>query len=354
LYHHAAGYQTLAASSPPLDPNCTFELGSAGKFITHLAALRSVEQGLTTLDEPVYPILPELDKLPIISKNPESGTSEKPYTLRPPTKKITLRHLLLHASGIGSSEHPLIQAWQADQPNKPKSNKIVDIFSYPLLFEPGEGYAYGASIYWTDLFLLRLTNQAMSVSNEEQVLKPLGLASSTYHPENSSDIRDRLLQMVERKDNSLVPADRGGRGFVSNAPDMGEILADLVSPSPTLLKKDSIELLFKGQFAPLSRQVKDLQKETEGYGAPAGVPADLKDPPVNWSMAGLVVEEHLPLANLPAGSVTWDGMPNVVWVLNREKGLAMIFATQLIPTADEKTVNLARTFFREAWETFGN
>ena len=35
--------------------------------------------------------------------------------------------------------------------------------------------------------------------------------------------------------------------------------------------------------------------------------------------------------------------------MHREKGLAMVFATQLLPVDDEETVNIAMTFFREAW-----
>ena len=228
------------------------------------------------------------------------------------------------------------------------------MFSYPLLFEPGDGYAYGASIYWTDLFLSRLTKLPYGGANEEFVLRPLSLTSSAVRPQNAPEIRDRLLQMVERAgDGSLVPAERKVRSFVSNAPDLAAVLAALMAAEPTLLSKESVDLLFEGQFPPDSRAVGQLQRETEGCGAPAGVPADLGFPPVNWSAAGLVVEEELPLVRLPAGSVTWDGMPNVVWAMNRERGLGVVFATQLLPTGDERTVALARTFFREAWETFG-
>jgi CubicO group peptidase (beta-lactamase class C family) len=275
--------------------------------------------------------------------------------LRPPSKQITLRHLLLHASGIGDGQDPLVKAWKADQPAKPPSDsKIVDLFSIPLLFEPGEGYAYGASIYWTDLFLARLLKLPVGGANHDLIFKPLNLTSSTARPQDSTEIRGRLLQMVERQpDSSLAPAEHQAQSFVSNAPDLGKIFAVLLSPKPTLLSKESVELLFTGQFPPSSKQISQLQSFTEGYGAPAGIPPTLKSPPVNWSMAGLIVDSTLSLADLPAGSVTWDGMPNVVWVMNREKGLGMVFATQLLPTGDTKTVEIAQTFFREAWATFG-
>jgi hypothetical protein len=60
----------------------------------------------------------------------------------------------------------------------------------------------------------------------------------------------------------------------------------------------------------------------------------------------MVVEEELSLSHIPAGTVTWNGMPNVIWTMNREKGLGAIFATQLLPADDEKTVDLTMAFTR--------
>jgi hypothetical protein len=38
--------------------------------------------------------------------------------------------------------------------------------------------------------------------------------------------------------------------------------------------------------------------------------------------------------------------------MNREKGLGIIFAMQLLPVDDEKTVDLAIAFMRGAWDKF--
>ncbi len=62
----------------------------------------------------------------------------------------------------------------------------------------------------------------------------------------------------------------------------------------------------------------------------------MAEPPVNFSLAGLLVEDELPLSGLPKGTVTWNGMPNVIWALNKERGVGTLFATQLLPVDDEK------------------
>jgi hypothetical protein len=39
--------------------------------------------------------------------------------------------------------------------------------------------------------------------------------------------------------------------------------------------------------------------------------------------------------------------------MNREKSLGMIFATQLAPVDDTKTVDIMMTFFQDSWGHFG-
>jgi CubicO group peptidase (beta-lactamase class C family) len=277
--------------------------------------------------------------------------------LRAPSTDITLRHLLLHASGIGDGSHPLIESWKQDRPataTSPSESGIVNHFSYPLLFVPGTGYAYGASIYWTELLLSRVTSLPIGGATEVHVLAPLNLTSSAVRRHDIARLTGRLLQMVERgAGGTIVDAkDHVAQSAVSSAEDLGAVFAALLAAEPTFLPGDSIDFLFKGQFAAGGDAMRQLQRETEGYGAPAGVPGDMPSPPVNWSAAGLVVERELPLVHMPAGSVTWDGMPNVVWVMNRARGLGMVFATQLLPTGDKQTVELAQEFFRGAWAAF--
>jgi hypothetical protein len=66
-----------------------------------------------------------------------------------------------------------------------------------------------------------------------------------------------------------------------------------------------------------------------------------------------VIEEAIPLSGMPAGTVTWNGMPNLIWAIHPEKGVAMAFLTQILPVDDEKTMELAMGFMRAAWKTVG-
>lgn len=358
LYHHAAGSQSLEANSPPLDPDSVFCLGSAGKFMTHIAALQLVEKGSITLDEPLEKHLPELGKLPLITQYPRSSDDEKmDFTLRPPEIKITLRHLLLHTSGISSPEHPLIEEFSSSSGENAAAIKNLgnDFFaSIPLVFEPGSGFEYGWSIHWTQRVVSKLSGAkgGFVAYIQENVFRPLGMESSTYFPRDNQEVWERRLRMVQRDEKEgFVSADDETQGLVCSISDIGKVLMDILSPVPKVLgRKDLVELLFRGQFKPGSDALRALRSGDE-YKFIAGLPGEDGSPPsVNWSAAGLVAEgEPIALTGLPAGTVAWEGMPNVLWAVNRERGFAAFFGTQLVPFGDEAVRELVVAFMRGVW-----
>lgn len=345
----------MAIDAPPISQHSTFALGSAGKFITHVAALQCVENGLIALDEPVYLHLPELEDLQVLSRNKGQDASSHPFIVQPPTNKITLRHLLTHSSGIDHESNPLVQEWRASsghvlKESDPTTDKSLPT---PLLFEPGQGWMYGASIEWTSRLVSRLVKQPLGEYIQEHVFMPLGMMSSTFYPQDRPDLSSRNLKMVRRDGDLLLPVDYKLRELICSIPDITALFIDLLSASSKVLLKESIDLLFAPQFAPSSVALSYIRRDTENYAAPAGIPQSVTEAPVNHSMAALVVEEKLPLSHMPAGTVTWNGMPNFIWAMHKEKGLGAIFATQLLPVDDEKTVDLAMTFMRGVWDTFG-
>lgn len=70
-------------------------------------------------------------------------------------------------------------------------------------------------------------------------------------------------------------------------------------------------------------------------------------PEVAFGLGGLIVKNDVP--NLRAGSLTWNGMPNIGWFVNRDRGLGAIYISQVLPAADSKSVELLGEFWREVW-----
>lgn len=177
LYHHASGRQSLDIDALPLDPNSTIALASAGKFMTHVAALQLVEHGKISLDEPVYKYLPELELLPLVTRGGVAG--DQSLLLRRPVNDITLRHLLLHISGLSDPKVPPVGEYLDSHAIEKleiaeHADPIVKHFSILLIFEPGEGFAYGHSIHWTQLLVKRLSDSGNFVKHiQEHIFAPL-------------------------------------------------------------------------------------------------------------------------------------------------------------------------------------
>lgn len=356
LYHHAAGYQTLAADAAPLDPDSTLFMASAGKILTHIAALMLVERGHIGLDDPVDRLLPELEKLQVIS--PSTDDKAK-FTLRPPQTSITLRHLLTHSSGIGSGEDTLTELWRQSVPAQefPEGTPMtVQLFSNPLLSEPGQEWHYGHSVHWLQLLIARAYGKPMLQCMQELIFDPLGLEHTTYVSHSRPDVSSRSLQCVKRQeDGSLAlpgPEDEL-KGLVMSVTDIKTVLVDLIRPESKLLTQKPVDLLFEPAFEQSSAALQTILKDEDTFAKTIGITGDER-PAVNFTCAGgIVTEEPVPATCLPAKTLTWNGLPNLVWTMNRERGIATLFATQLIPVDDEKALLHMTGFLKSAWTTFG-
>ena len=69
-----------------------FRIHSMTKMITSIAAMQLVEQGKAELTKDLSSILPEMSRIPIMTKDGELVKATKP---------ITLQHLLTHTAGFG-------------------------------------------------------------------------------------------------------------------------------------------------------------------------------------------------------------------------------------------------------------
>lgn len=227
------------------------------KAITAIAVLQCVELGQIKLDDEVYDVLPELKDFQIISYD-QTGN----LTLSPHKEKITLRHLITHTSGIGVDIFdPRLQAWRISRDEHPQafSGDSKKAYTIPLLFEPGQGWAYGGGVEWAGILVERLNNVKLGEYMKAHIFEPLGMTSTVFHPDKHPVIQKRLVQTSTRiSDGTLVPMggpypavtedDSGAMGLVSSVPDIAKLTADLLQDTPKILRKGSVDELFTPQF----------------------------------------------------------------------------------------------------------
>ncbi|KAF4964442.1 hypothetical protein FSARC_7628 [Fusarium sarcochroum] len=327
---------------------------SCTKLLTTICVLQCIEKGLVAIDDPVGNILPELENPQIITSDLDGS-----FKLTRAKKQITLRHLITHTSGLSyDAMHPVLVAWRKSRGESPlvMSGKVSEAFSLPLLFEPGSNWVYGAGLEWAGVLVERLNSTKLADYMQDQLFAPLELKSSTLRPSMRPDISERLAQMWHRSDNGeLTPIpspypldardDSGGMGLVTSTSDFIAILQDLLKNQPVLLKPDSISAMFTAQFERETTQYRGLIKQQAMHKQLTGDTTG--HPEVAFGLGGLIVQGPTP--NLPANTLTWNGMPNIGWFVNRDQGLGAIYVSQVLPAGDPKSVELLGEFWKELW-----
>lgn len=134
-------------------PATAFEVASNSKVVTAYAALRLVDQGRLSLDEPIAAYLTD------------------PWL--PPARhadKITLRHLASHSSGLSDNLFPLDKS---------------------VAFEPGTDFLYsGVGALYMQEAIEQVTGGSLEDVARDLVFQPLEMLSSSFV--NTSDILRRM------------------------------------------------------------------------------------------------------------------------------------------------------------------
>jgi CubicO group peptidase (beta-lactamase class C family) len=156
------GYADLAFDTK-LPINASFEIGSVTKQFTGVAIMQLVEQGKLNLDDDIT----------------------KYITYQTGGKKVTVRQLLSHTSGIkGYTELPFFEKLAMEKHKRDTLLRIIE--KEPFDFDPGEALIYNN----TGFFMLGLIIEKVSgLSYEAYVSKHLfekaGMANSYYASESS-------------------------------------------------------------------------------------------------------------------------------------------------------------------------
>ena len=135
---------TNRITGTPITSETVFEVASNSKVVTTYAALRLVDQGRLTLDDPLTASL----TTPWL---PASALGDR----------ITLRHVASHSSGLGDND--LLPA-----------NKAI-------AFEPGSSFAYsGVGLLYMQEAIEQVTGSSLEDASQALVFEPLGMTSSSF------------------------------------------------------------------------------------------------------------------------------------------------------------------------------
>ena len=141
-------------------PSTVYRIGSLTKQFTAAAVMRLVEAGKISLDDPIEKYLPDY---------PVGG------------RRITIRHLLTHTSGIKSYTGLGPKFWDTSRLDY-SHEKLMALFKdEPPDFQPGEKYLYNNSGYYLlGVIIEKVSFESYGSHVKKTLFDPLGLSSTVY------------------------------------------------------------------------------------------------------------------------------------------------------------------------------
>ncbi|GME32119.1 putative beta-lactamase-related protein [Neofusicoccum parvum] len=301
-----------------------YTIASSTKFITTLAALQCVDNGLLSLDGDIGDVLPEW-------KNPKILTSfdnnDQPIFV-PAKNTVTLR----------LKEAALPLEWPG--------REAYELF---LVEEPGTKWMYSPGMDWAGLMIEKVTNLSLGAYMHAHIFAPLHAPDILYHLDQHPSSHARLAATFERDPASGALAaipdisrpttdDFGGGGLSGSAASLLAVYAAVLREDPRLaIRPATLREIWTPQLA-TTHGLESI--ENVDPGALCGVP---RGAAITYGLGGLVNLEDV-AGRRRARSVAWSGMRNYYFWIDFESGVAGLQAMHMLPCGDERTVELLERF----------
>ena len=345
VYERAVG--TLdPASGRSLSGNAVFNIASMTKPITSVAAMMLVDEGKIDLDAPASRYLPELkDRQLLVRVDSARGAA----VTKPATREITVRDLLRHTSGFGYSFS------NTDLRALEKHTTMTDRAA-PLLHEPGSQWTYGMGTAHVGWIIEHVSGMPLETFLRQRLFEPLGMEETSFSLPASRAVR--LMTLYRRRDGKLVARARPdsiateGRGdgdLHLTAKDYALFLQFMLGDGTwgrkRLLRTTSMQAMMRDQLGGLT--------VTEQPSAMPGVSAAF---PLGAGRDGFGLGFQVAVRSpdgRPDGTLSWSGLFNTHFWIDRTTGIGVLFMTQVLPFYDGRVMGVVRAVERTIYRSRG-
>ena len=323
-------------------------IASMTKPVTAVAVMQLVEQGRLSLDRPAQEVCPELAAIKVLDGFDAAGEP----VLRAPKRPMTLRQLLTHTSGFG------YDTWNAElfryfaKTGRPthQSGKLEGL-RVPMVFDPGEAWAYGIGIDWAGQMVERVSGKRLDAYMRDHIFEPLGMRDSGYALRADQPARlaytharksDGSFERFERQ----VPSDPefigGGGGLYSTASDYLTFLRMLLGQGTLggvrVLQPDTVAMMGQNHMGAVN--VAPMKSMKPGASADVELfPGMIK----KWGLSFLINTADIK-GGRKAGSLCWAGLGNTHFWLDPGQQIAGVFLTQILPFGDPRLLGALFAF----------
>ncbi|MEM8986119.1 MAG: serine hydrolase domain-containing protein [Pseudomonadota bacterium] len=309
----AYGYDDIA-SHDPMTKDTVFRIYSMTKPVIGLAMMILYEEGAWSLDDPITKYVPELDNLKVMAAVDGDGAMILENAERSPT----MRELMTHTAGFGYGlfgGNPVETAFRDSRLSEATSlpDLIDRIDDIPLLFQPGEQWAYSIGVDIQGHIIEQITGQTLGTFLQERLFEPLEMVDTGFYAK--PDSLDRLAQLYyvdpESMQISPIPPDApdipdftkqpalesGGGGLVSTTSDYARFAQMVLNRGALdgvqILKPETVDLMLANHLA------EDMYISMPGIDGLNGIGFGL-----GW---GVIVEPELQGSALGEGAAFWGG-----------------------------------------------
>jgi len=334
LYNEAFGKSSTLRNTP-MTKDTIFNMASMTKAITSAAIMILVDEGKLKVDDEVAKYLPKWKSPVVISKFNEADAS---FETRPAKRAITIRHLLTHTSGIGYGfSSPML----AKIMEKTKKNELDS----PLLFDPGESWAYGASTRVLGQVVEAISGQTIDAYLQARIMGPLGMNDTSYLVPTTKysrvvavNARNASGKFEERPVPATIPASvQGDGGLYGTASDYGIFLRMLLNRGTLNGKRILSEQSAKLMLEPATGSVVVKEQMSSNLALSKNFPVGAgKD---KWGLGFQLAAEKLPNRRSP-GSGTWAGIFNTHFFIDPSRELGVVVMMQTLPFYDEASMKV--------------
>lgn len=370
-YNKTTGDRTLlSGEKKPHQLDDLLFLASATKLMTTIAALACVQDGLLSLTGDLSHIAPELTDKQVLT----GFTDDDQPILERPIRAITLEMLLTHSSGLAYHFlDPKIARWRSQNAPQAQSNDtgsakptrytVEGLITYPLTFQPGNGWMYGPNLDWAGRIVERVTGITLLAYLQRRVFTPLNISSAQFHPVTREDLRARMVDLNPLDPeglgaavtggsadmNKLTDGDFGGHGLFMTAPDYLKVLHTVMlsgSDKTGIIDAKLVDSMFSNHL----NNEEAITSHAGKCASPLGV--FFRCGVDNGTALGHGLGGLLTLEDSKdwygTHTLTWGGGVTFAWFVDRTNGLCGVCALQAtLPVVNFQAVGELKQIFRE-------
>jgi len=335
-YLESFGHRDLAEGEKMQDDDI-FRIASQTKAIISVGVMMLQEDGQLLISEPVGNYLPEFMETTVAVANDDGS-----YEVVPANRKVTIRDLLTHTSGVDYGgglandrwEEAEITGWYFAHRDEPIRETVSRIAALPFQSHPGEKWVYGYSTDILGALIEVVSGQPLDEFLHSRIFDPLEMDDTHFYlPESKLD---RIAVVYSAKEtggiertadgNSMVSQGQyvdgprrslsGGAGLLSTAADYATFLQMMLNGGEFngthVLSPKTVELM-------TSSHIGELKPGYGGKGTGFGL--------------GFSVVLDVGFRGIPGsyGEYGWGGAYHSTYWVDPEEQLVVVYMAQLIP-----------------------